>query len=275
MAVCASGQNHSLFLDPLGNVWGCGGNQHGQLGLGHNVPTFQKINNLPPIISIAAGDSFSLFIDDNGSVWSCGRNDDGELGLGTGRFEMFQNKSQTFQKSFQQLHLEEHQYFLIVKDQFGPVDIISVVNWDWDTQKTETKQKRFEDSPKLNLTQQDGVIYCFLIVKDQFGPVGTIHKEIWDWATQDTDTTLKRLKDFLKSNQWQEEEIGQYLWTNKAMFGFVEPIKKENWGWATKDKSTHHRKTTIFLELLLLLEDTTIIQCFWTKKGIFTLAEKI
>ena len=48
--------------------------------------------------------------------------------------EMFQNKSQTFQKSNQQLHLVSHQYFLIAKDQFGPVGIMKTGNWDWDTQ---------------------------------------------------------------------------------------------------------------------------------------------
>ena len=36
MAVCASGSNHSLFLDPLGSVWSCGINQNGGLGLGHS-----------------------------------------------------------------------------------------------------------------------------------------------------------------------------------------------------------------------------------------------
>jgi len=29
-----AGQLHSLFLDPSGCVWACGGNKHGQLGNG-------------------------------------------------------------------------------------------------------------------------------------------------------------------------------------------------------------------------------------------------
>src|SRR3990167_2764860 len=84
MAECASGSCHSLFLDPLGFVWSCGNNHYGGLGLGHkkNILTPQKINDLPPIISVSAGWQFSLFVDANGSVWSCGYNAQGRLGLG-------------------------------------------------------------------------------------------------------------------------------------------------------------------------------------------------
>src|SRR3990167_8118553 len=84
MAVCASGYYHCLFLDSLASVWSCGYNPYGGLGLGHstNKLTPEKINNLPPIISISAGGYFSLFVDANGSVWSCGNNQYGQLGLG-------------------------------------------------------------------------------------------------------------------------------------------------------------------------------------------------
>ena len=84
MAVCASGQYHCLFLDSLASVWSCGSNQYGGLGLGHSTTklTPEKINNLPPIISISAGYEFSLFVDANGRVWSCGNNENGRLGLG-------------------------------------------------------------------------------------------------------------------------------------------------------------------------------------------------
>src|SRR3990167_2934872 len=55
------------------------------------------------------------------------------------------------------------------------------------------------------------------------------------------------------------------------MFGFVEEIRMENWGWATQHKSIRLRKTTIFLELLLLQEGTLIFPCFWTNKETFSL----
>src|SRR3990167_9364992 len=84
MAVCASGSIHSLFLDQQGCVWSCGSNESGQLGLGvfTNQHTPQKINNLPPIVSVSAGGHYSLFVDINGRVWSCGSNTYGQLGLG-------------------------------------------------------------------------------------------------------------------------------------------------------------------------------------------------
>src|SRR3990167_8895825 len=92
---------------------------------------------------------------------------------------------------------------------------------------------------------------------------------------QGTETKQKRFKDFLQSNQWQEDCIGQCLWTSKAMFGFVDRIRKENWVWATQHKSIRLRKTTIFLELLLLQEGIVIFQCFWTNKEMFSLVGTI
>src|SRR3990167_8544114 len=83
-AECTSGRTHSLYVDPSGSVWSCGNNENGELGLGHNTSILvpQKINNLPPIISVSAGGGFTLFVDANGSAWSCGYNQNGRLGLG-------------------------------------------------------------------------------------------------------------------------------------------------------------------------------------------------
>src|SRR3990167_8729980 len=47
----------------------------------NQITKVEKINNLPPIISIYAGQWFSLFLDETGSVWSCGNNSDGRLGV--------------------------------------------------------------------------------------------------------------------------------------------------------------------------------------------------
>src|SRR3990167_5777038 len=184
---------------------------------------------------------------------------------------MFQNKSKTFQKSNQLLHLVIHPCFLIVKDQCGAVGTMHMVNWDWETHHTETKQKRFKDFLQSNRLQEDITMHCFLIVQDQCGVVGTMNLGIWDWETQVKETKQKKFKDFLQSNQWQEECIGQCLWTRKAMFGLVEGTRTENWDWATQHKSTHHKKTTMFLTLLLLQEGILIFQYFWTNKEIFSL----
>ena len=73
-ATIAAGEHHSLFLDTEGNVWATGSNWNGQLGLGDNiqqrkvlVPT--KIDNVPPIKSVAAGYEHSLLLDTEGHTW--------------------------------------------------------------------------------------------------------------------------------------------------------------------------------------------------------------
>src|SRR3990167_9466578 len=87
MSHCASGWEHSLFLDHSGSVWSCGKNQFGELGLEEKLSKWkaEKINSLPIITAISAGSQFSLFLDESGCVWSCGKNEYGELGLGNAK----------------------------------------------------------------------------------------------------------------------------------------------------------------------------------------------
>ena len=79
-----------------------------------------------------------------------------DMGLGDENDRIVPEQPQTFQKSNQQLHLLLHQFFLIVKDQFGPVGTIQMVNCDWETQETERKQKRFKD-----FLQSSVLKWCF------------------------------------------------------------------------------------------------------------------
>ena len=91
----SAGAGFSLFLDNSGNVYGCGNNVQGQLGIGTNNPPIFSTNTpvkvlgvdgigfLSNIIQIAAGDYSSLFLDNLGNVYSCGYNGTGELGNGT------------------------------------------------------------------------------------------------------------------------------------------------------------------------------------------------
>ena len=50
----SAGFSHSIFLDEVGQVWACGHNQYGQLGLGHfaQMDHPEKIDNLPKIVSL-------------------------------------------------------------------------------------------------------------------------------------------------------------------------------------------------------------------------------
>ena len=83
-SIAASFKNHSFFLDEDKNVWTCGDNSRGQLGLG--VPqgsvSFASKVKIAPIKSVAAGWMHSVFLDEDGAPWACGNNNYGELGLG-------------------------------------------------------------------------------------------------------------------------------------------------------------------------------------------------
>ena len=84
------GTQHTLMLDPLGRLWGCGGNFAGQLGLGHNEPGVNQLTQIQlpaafvddPIQQVIAGGAHTLVLTKAGQLWGCGWNDSGQLGLG-------------------------------------------------------------------------------------------------------------------------------------------------------------------------------------------------
>ena len=80
----SSSYSYSLFLDTNGEVWSCGFNHTGQLGLGDKISRFtpEKIKNIPKIQYISVGGAHSLLLDVNESTWACGYNGNGQLGIG-------------------------------------------------------------------------------------------------------------------------------------------------------------------------------------------------
>ena len=75
---------HKLFLDPEGNIWGCGDNSRAQLGIEpyvYDIPTPVQLSVPAQIVSIYANSYQSYFIDTEGSVWVCGSNACGMLGF--------------------------------------------------------------------------------------------------------------------------------------------------------------------------------------------------
>lgn len=80
------GNCHTLLLTENGNIYSCGYNIHGDLGLGHNTSTntFQSIDlnrfGNEKVKDIEAG-YFSLAITESGALYSWGYNNCGQLGL--------------------------------------------------------------------------------------------------------------------------------------------------------------------------------------------------
>ena len=68
-------------MDDEGLIWSFGKNDAGQLGIGNttkfNVP--QKLQNIPPVLSVSCGSDHTLIITNDSNLWSCGRNDCGQL----------------------------------------------------------------------------------------------------------------------------------------------------------------------------------------------------
>ena len=87
-----TGKFHSIVLTKGGDVYGCGQNTCGQLGLGDksslkDFHTFTKISSLTGVVDVAAGEFHSLACTAAGTLYSWGHPDAGSLGNGTdGRF---------------------------------------------------------------------------------------------------------------------------------------------------------------------------------------------
>ena len=84
----ACGNYHSMFIDLRNNVWTCGFNSSGQLGLDDNTDRFSPERIMPSgeftgkAKVIACGYEHSMLIDFNDNVWVFGSNENCQLGLG-------------------------------------------------------------------------------------------------------------------------------------------------------------------------------------------------
>lgn len=81
----SGGGGHSVVVTENGEVFVCGQNNKGQLGLGHteDVFTFELCPSLKQrITKISCGWDFTLLLSDSGRVLACGSNTFGQLGVG-------------------------------------------------------------------------------------------------------------------------------------------------------------------------------------------------
>lgn len=67
-------QSHTVVLDSFGNLWSCGENTRGQLGLGDyaNRNVFVKIDSNTVFNNVSCSDRKTVALDTEGNVWSCG-----------------------------------------------------------------------------------------------------------------------------------------------------------------------------------------------------------
>ena len=78
------GVDHTMILTKQNELFACGYNSSGQLGVCHSKTRFkfQKINLIEPIWSVHCGNYHTIIMTKSGKYYGCGNNDYGQLGLG-------------------------------------------------------------------------------------------------------------------------------------------------------------------------------------------------
>jgi alpha-tubulin suppressor-like RCC1 family protein len=79
----ACGLYHTCLIDTSGNVWTCGLNNYGQLGLGNttNTATPTQVSSYS-MSDVQCGEYHSVFETTTGTVYAAGLNNVGQLGVG-------------------------------------------------------------------------------------------------------------------------------------------------------------------------------------------------
>jgi alpha-tubulin suppressor-like RCC1 family protein len=95
--IIGGGVHFSMFVDEEGNVWVCGWNSKGELGLGNTTQINKPVqnNNLSRIVALGGGTFyFSLFLDREGNIFTCGRQFQRATGIGGHEYQKHTTESQ-------------------------------------------------------------------------------------------------------------------------------------------------------------------------------------
>ncbi|XP_074131331.1 secretion-regulating guanine nucleotide exchange factor isoform X1 [Sminthopsis crassicaudata] len=88
LKLLTGGGGHSAVVTDEGELFVCGLNKDGQLGLGHTEDVLSFIPCTPlagcPVLQVSCGWDFTILLTENGQVLSCGSNSFGQLGLPPG-----------------------------------------------------------------------------------------------------------------------------------------------------------------------------------------------
>lgn len=102
------GAQHTLVVDVAGKVFGCGSNEHGQLGNGTKSAAETALvpatGLLEKVGQVAAGHAHSLILTESGKVLATGFNHKGQLGNGTRHSESVPIEIDTQGVRFRSVH---------------------------------------------------------------------------------------------------------------------------------------------------------------------------
>ena len=83
-SMLVAGGYHTLLLTTNGQVYVCGSNYNGQLGLVDTKirTSFTLVPTPAPVLALVTGANHTLLLTTSGQVYACGDNSYGQLGLG-------------------------------------------------------------------------------------------------------------------------------------------------------------------------------------------------
>ena len=150
----ACGWDFSVLLYKDGNVFVCGSNAFGQIGLGEEckgVSMFVKLKALSNIriCDVSCGMRHTLFLEDNGNVYSTGCGKKGQLGLGETVKKVFTPKLINALSSAVSVNCGQHFSVVIATSQTG-CEMFTFGDNKYN-QVSDTSGSSFH-SPHLNLT---------------------------------------------------------------------------------------------------------------------------